>query len=499
MVAYTYTPAAGETSRYFRLDVQKSELVIADFKKGTSGWVFFSVPTTPQIADPFVNLGDDIDPLKVYWYDTESSGYKVYPLDLGEVSLRPGRGYFTYLQKDAVVDIGGAVNREDVALELGAAGFHAIGNPFVLPVNIKDLLVNGKSFDKAVEQGLVSGTLYRWKLSVAPGGAADADVSVSSGAALQPWKGYWLETKVKGITLTMPAPLNGSFPLDTESPTSTVISANANSPTVTVKWAGLDDSSGVKWYDIQYKDGPKGAWSNWLVGTTSTSAVFPGEYGHTYYFQSRAQDNARNWEGYPGGNGDVSITPKPTTSATASANAAPALTVTSPNGGESWTIGSMATIAWSSSDVNGTVGIDLSRDGGQTWSSIVRRSPNDGSYTWNVKGPATAQARVRVTSTSTPAASDASNANFAISDTNGASNQNQAANNAANNAAPALTVTSPNGGERWTIGSMATIAWTSSGLDGSVGVDLSRDGGQTWISIVRRSPNDGSYTWNVKG
>jgi hypothetical protein len=202
MVAYTYT-AEGETSRYFRLDVQKTELVATTFSVGSTGWVFFSVPITPQVVDPFVNLGDDIQPFKLYKFVPELNSWKVYPLDLGEVSLQAGRGYFTRLTSDVEVDIGGALNQEDVTLTLAAAGWHAIGNPFILPVDIASLKVNGKSFAEAVTEGLVDGTLYRWKL--APQGA-DADEAVTSGSQLQPWEGYWLKTNQADITLTIPAP-----------------------------------------------------------------------------------------------------------------------------------------------------------------------------------------------------------------------------------------------------------------------------------------------------
>jgi len=82
----------GETLRYFRLDIQKASLVATEFGKGSSGWRFFSAPITPERADPFVNLGDDIDPFQLYQYNTFRKGYEVYPLDLGVVGLQSGHG-----------------------------------------------------------------------------------------------------------------------------------------------------------------------------------------------------------------------------------------------------------------------------------------------------------------------------------------------------------------------------------------------------------------------
>jgi len=117
--AYTYTNG-GEVSRYFRLDVQKAGLVATEFNAGSSGWRFFSVPITPQRSDPFVNFGDDIDLFQLYRYDTKLSSYKIYPLDLGEVSLQAGHGYFTRLDKAVEIDVGGSANQDDVELELSA-------------------------------------------------------------------------------------------------------------------------------------------------------------------------------------------------------------------------------------------------------------------------------------------------------------------------------------------------------------------------------------------
>lgn len=75
-----------------------------------------------------------------------------------------------------------------------------------------------------------------------------------------------------------------------------------------VSWSGSDVGSGLKWYDVQYKVGT-GNWVDWQTQTTATSATFSGAIdGQTYCFQSRAQDNAGNWEAYPGGNGDTCTT-----------------------------------------------------------------------------------------------------------------------------------------------------------------------------------------------
>ena len=216
--AYTYTNQ-GETSRYFRLDVQKVGFVAGAFENGTSGWKFFSVPITPQRAEPFVNLGDDIDPFRLYQYETALGGYKVYPFDIGEVGLQAGHGYFTRLEKNVEVDVGGSSNYDDVTLELDAAGWHPIGNPFLLPVDVASLEVNGQTFDSAVASGLVESTLYRWNIIPANADflietaisdsyeAVTSDPNSGEFGYLNTWEGYWLKSN-QAITLTIPAPPN---------------------------------------------------------------------------------------------------------------------------------------------------------------------------------------------------------------------------------------------------------------------------------------------------
>jgi hypothetical protein len=65
----------------------------------------------------------------------------------------------------------------------------------------------------------------------------------------------------------------------------------------TVSWSGTDDpgGSGVASYTIYYSD-DGGPYQVWLANTTSTSAQFTGQFGHTYAFYSSAQDNAGNIE-----------------------------------------------------------------------------------------------------------------------------------------------------------------------------------------------------------
>jgi hypothetical protein len=100
--------------------------------------------------------------------------------------------------------------------------------------------------------------------------------------------------------------INDPIPTDTTTntvdavpPTSSVATLPSviNSNTFTVYWSGTDDpgGSGVASFNIYFSDngGPKQVWQ---AGTTSTSAQFTGQFGHTYAFYSTAQDNSGNVE-----------------------------------------------------------------------------------------------------------------------------------------------------------------------------------------------------------
>ena len=71
-------------------------------------------------------------------------------------------------------------------------------------------------------------------------------------------------------------------------------------------------------------------------------------------------------------------------------------------------------IRWKSVGVGGNVQIQLSRDDGASWTTIVENTANDGAEEWNVMGPATTQARIRVLKANKPAIQDSSNKTFTI-------------------------------------------------------------------------------------
>src|SRR5687767_422507 len=95
--------------------------------------------------------------------------------------------------------------------------------------------------------------------------------------------------------------------------------------------------------------------------------------------------------------------------------AAAIITVVTPNGGESWVIGTTRPIRWTRAGPAGSnVRIELSRNGGTSWTPIFASVANDSTQNWLVTGPATTAARIRVCSIATPSVCDTSNRTFRI-------------------------------------------------------------------------------------
>jgi hypothetical protein len=152
--------------------------------------------------------------------------------------------------------------------------------------------------------------------------------------------------------------------------------------------------------------------------------------------------------------------------------------VASPNGSESWEVGSQHPIAWLTGNKAGLNKIVYSTDQGQNWKEIVFATPDDGQYLWTVPGDVSKTCWVRVAEREGPGF-DRSDRVFAIVPK------------------PTVKVLSPNGGESWKAGTSHAIRWTTTGTIGNVKVTYSTDGGTNWKTIEASTANDGSLTWVV--
>jgi hypothetical protein len=264
------------------------------------------------------------------------------------------------------------------------------------------------------------------------------------------------------------------LPIWTDTPTSIAVAHNSTLPTgsssylVTVTSGGsaLSGATVCLWKGTEV----------YLVGTTNASGVAtlspaPTSTGTMYVTVTK-----HNYIPYEG-----------SATVTAGDTQAPSVTVTAPNGGETWNIGTSHNITWTATDniAVTSISIVLSRNGGTSYpETLATGEASHGVYSWLVTAPAGTTARVKVLAydAASNVGQDVSNANFTIADAT----------------APTVTVSAPNGGETWDIGTSYNITWTATDNIGvtSISIVLSRDGGATYAeTLATGEANDGVYSW----
>jgi hypothetical protein len=158
--------------------------------------------------------------------------------------------------------------------------------------------------------------------------------------------------------------------------------------------------------------------------------------------------------------------------------AGPTIAITAPRGIAWWQVGTKQAVSWKTQGTVRRVSIDLSTDGGATWSSLAANVRNRGTRTITVPDKPSTQCLVRVRGTDgTP--TETCNANFVIAPT----------------PEPAcLAVTTPYPWAVWPVGTQQTVGWTSRNVPGNVSIDLSTDGGETWSPLAVNVGNSGLLT-----
>jgi hypothetical protein len=124
------------------------------------------------------------------------------------------------------------------------------------------------------------------------------------------------------------------------------------------------------------------------------------------------------------------------------------------------------------------VNIDFSNNYGQTWTQIASGVVN-GYYTWDIPDLTSTECLIKLSSSVDPTFFSISGA-FTIK------------------TPPEVTVLSPNGGEVWNYvsGEVNTISWSGENLSSYIAIELSTDGGQSWMYLAydSSSPTGGSYS-----
>src|SRR5207245_1293875 len=145
-----------------------------------------------------------------------------------------------------------------------------------------------------------------------------------------------------------------------------------------------------------------------------------------------------------------------------------ALTVTAPNGAETWIVGENRNITWTRIGSIANVKLEYSTDNFAT-ASVITASTDAaaGTYAWTVPDSISSTVKVRVTSTADATVADTSDANFKI--------------------VGSLTVTAPNGGEKWGVGTAQTITWTKTGSIANVKLEYSKNGTLSHAVVIAAS------------
>ena len=344
--------------------------------------------------------------------------------------------------------------------------------------------------------------------------------------------------------------------------------ATNQSVNVNLSWTGGDpDPDDSVTYDVYLEAGDSTP-DEFICNDVTSASCDPGTLSHgtRYYWRVVARDS--HGATTPGPVWDFATEEPPAT-----------LTLTVPNGGENWHVGTVQNITWSSTGSIANVRLEYSKDEFVSdVHTIVASTPNDGSYSWTVSNDPSITVRVRVSDASDSSINDVSDADWAIynngpqvsnpSPPDGATNQSLDVDlswsggdpdgdsvtydvyfeagdstpdvlvsddqsgtsydpgtldpdthyywqivardeHGATTAGPVwdfateeplatLTLTVPNGGENWHVGTVHDITWSSTGSIANVRLEYSKD---EFISdvhtIAASTPNDGSHSWSV--
>ncbi|MBF0430621.1 MAG: cadherin-like beta sandwich domain-containing protein [Fibrobacteria bacterium] len=140
--------------------------------------------------------------------------------------------------------------------------------------------------------------------------------------------------------------------------------------------------------------------------------------------------------------------------------------------------GTSTNITWTSAGDVGKVKLQYISDG-DSWVTITDSTDNDGSFEWTVPDVESQTVKVRVSEAS-GSLQDESDGAFTITKAE---------------VAQTLTLTVPNGGEEWKVGSVDTIQWEYTGEIKNVKLEYYVNG--NWEMITDSASNILKYVWNV--
>lgn len=168
--------------------------------------------------------------------------------------------------------------------------------------------------------------------------------------------------------------------------------------------------------------------------------------------------------------------------------AAQTVTVTSPNGGEEWHLGTPHAITWSFQNPGATkVNLILRQGGGVVGTIKSNVDLSAGSWVWTSAG----------TLENGTVAAPGSGYIVRIRDAGNTFGDNSDGGFTLAAGAPALQLTAPNGGETWTAGSPRSITWTAANWSGTVQLNLYQGGAFKGIIASGVPSAPGAFSWKA--
>jgi hypothetical protein len=163
-----------------------------------------------------------------------------------------------------------------------------------------------------------------------------------------------------------------------------------------------------------------------------------------------------------------------------SVNPSSSITVTYPsNSGINLQAGQVVNIQWTGSNITGNVKIELFKGGNLNGTIANSVAYNSSPYPWAILSGQTpgSDYKIKITSLDNNNIYDFSNNNFTIS------------------AEPNITVTQPNGGEEWMVGTTYGITWNDN-ISENVKIEVYKNN-TFFETIANSTASDGSYPWPI--
>lgn len=160
------------------------------------------------------------------------------------------------------------------------------------------------------------------------------------------------------------------------------------------------------------------------------------------------------------------------------------VSVTAPNGGETYDAGTIKPITWTTGGDVTAVDIYYSVDNGLNYVSVASNQLNNGTYNWTVPNVGSTDALIRLDARDVTGvvAQDVSDGVFTI---------------IATPVVNTIVLLQPNGGQLLDADTVYSLEWISSGDVDAVDLSYSVDGGANFISIANNQDATGVYSWTV--